>query len=117
MKLITLHKVGKEIRVILSASQGTERGFFLAHLYYEEIYRSLVDLAPGRTGFPHNGGDHTFAIRGRVEEVIAWLELVIETVRFDSYSFSQIGDTEGVLKLLIEEIKNEYSNNPRVKKP
>lgn len=44
------------IREKLSAPQNTSVGRVLNHLYY--FNKSLLELAPNRVGYPHNGGEH-----------------------------------------------------------
>lgn len=102
---ICFTKVKDEVRVIFTASEDSERGFFLQHLYYDRIYEALLHLAPRRTGYPHNGGAHTLSIMGRPVDVIAWVELVLETFRFHTFPYARIGTVKRDLEALIEDLK------------
>lgn len=65
------------ISVDLSSGQHTPMGRALHKLYYGD--KTLVDLAPNRVGYPHNGGQHSFYMRGEKDECVAWLQLFKET--------------------------------------
>lgn len=62
--------------VDLSTSQYIPFGKMLGHLYYTN--QALLSLAPGRSGYPHNGGEHTLSLSGEVKDIVAFLDLVIE---------------------------------------
>jgi hypothetical protein len=62
--------------VDLSTSQYIPFGKMLGHLYYQN--QALLALAPGRNGYPHNGGEHTLSLCGTKEDINAFLDLVTE---------------------------------------
>jgi hypothetical protein len=64
------------IRVKLSSCQESAVGKALGHLYYSNS--TLCSLAPNRSGYPHNGGEHTLDISGDSGECSAFIELMIE---------------------------------------
>lgn len=66
-----------KVLVQLSAPERTELGKVLFRLYYTSG-RTLLDLAPGQSGYPHNGGEHTLFLEGERKDILAWLELFIE---------------------------------------
>ncbi len=78
----TLHdrvgKVGKNISVCLTDIQGAPLGRVVNRLYDHD---KLMDMAPGRTGYPYNGGQHTLTIRGSKDDVLCFMELGKEHVQ------------------------------------
>lgn len=62
--------------VDLSTSQYIPFGKMLGSLYYSN--QALLSLAPGRSGYPHNGGEHTLSLSGEVKDINAFLDLVVE---------------------------------------
>lgn len=66
-----------KVLVQMSAPEHTELGKVLFRLYYTSG-RALLELAPGRSGYPHNGGEHTLLLEGERKDVLAWLELLTE---------------------------------------
>lgn len=62
--------------VDLSTSQYIPFGKMLGNLYYSN--QALLSLAPGRSGYPHNGGEHTLSLSGDKADIIAFLDLVTE---------------------------------------
>lgn len=62
--------------VDLSTSQYIPFGKMLGSLYYAN--QALLSLAPGRSGYPHNGGEHTLSLSGSKEDINAFLDLVVE---------------------------------------
>lgn len=88
----------EQILVDLSANQESDMGKALAVMYYGKM--KLLDLAPNPSGYPHNGADHTFHIRGEKTEVSAFIDLFEEI-------FSK--KFPGVLVFLAE-IRTELNN-------
>lgn len=66
-----------KISVDMSDSESNSFGTALCHLWYSN--KSLLDLAPSLSGYPHNGGEHTMRIAGEADECKAFLELVKES--------------------------------------
>lgn len=64
------------IIVDLSASEGSDMGRVLSRLLYGN--QELLDLIPGWSGCPHDGGTHKLTIKGDRQDILAWLELLIE---------------------------------------
>lgn len=73
-------RLEEKCRINLSAPQSTEVGSALFKFYYSRDTEkdALLNTAPGRSGYPHNGGEHTLYICGEPDECIAWLELFAE---------------------------------------
>jgi len=61
--------------VDLSTSQYIPFGKMLNHLYYSN--KTLLALAPGKSGYPHNGGEHTLSLNGEAGDITAFLDLVL----------------------------------------
>lgn len=70
-----IHK-GAEYLLDLTSPQDSPLGNILCHLYYNSS--SLLSLAPKRSGFPHNGWSHSFSISGSLEDLCAYLDLLID---------------------------------------
>jgi hypothetical protein len=70
-------RIDYDTRVCLDDGQETPIGKVLGHLYYQT---KLIDLwnQDQRSGYPHNGGQHTLSIHADAEDIISWLELVEE---------------------------------------
>ena len=81
----------------LTAGQHTPFGNLVGSLYYSKYGRQLLELAPYRGGYPHNGGEHTLYIRGSVEDVCAWFDLLIDR-------YKQISSVQSVLTAIQLEI-------------
>lgn len=101
------------ITVDLSAPERTPFGKILQLFYYccnrnnkAKEYEELCELAPGRTGLPHNGGSHTLSISGKETDVMAWLKLFKETIPSAS--------TE--INLLLRKIKTSDNKHYALKK-
>lgn len=62
------------IRINLSYGENTSFGKALYNLYYGN--KVLLEMAPNRSGYPHNGGEHTLSISGEAGECRAFLELL-----------------------------------------
>lgn len=66
----------EQVRVELTSGQDTPIGWVLNNLYYGNS--SLYSLAPSPVGYPHNGGEHALSITGTREDVVAYLDLLVE---------------------------------------
>ena len=66
-----------DVRLDLTTPQQSVTGRMLHRLMYNNT--TLYELAPDPVGCPHNGGEHTFSITGPRVDVIAWLDLLVET--------------------------------------
>lgn len=66
------------------------------HTLYDFWYRNedLQDLAPGLTGWPHDGGEHACSITGSYDELVAFLELYVE-------AYPEIEREIGLLRLAL----------------
>lgn len=64
------------VNVDLSCAEHIPFGEVVANLYYRN--KSLLELAPGRTGYPHNGGQHSLRVFGDRGDIDAWLSLVVQ---------------------------------------
>jgi len=62
-----------KIRLNMSAGQETTFGKILASLYYGRGH-GLLERAPGRSGYPHNGGSHTLYLNGAVGSILNFFE-------------------------------------------
>lgn len=64
----------------LSAPQTSRTGHVLNKILYgmSKGYDDLWEMAPGATGCPHNGGEHTLTLRGTRQDINSWLDLVVE---------------------------------------
>lgn len=62
-----------KIRINMSAGQDTPFGKILAALYYGSGWE-LLERAPGRSGYPHNGGSHTLYLNGAVESILKFFD-------------------------------------------
>lgn len=64
------------MHVDISTSQYIPFGKMLGSLYYAN--QTLLEQAPGRSGYPHNGGEHSLSLNGSKEDICAFLDLVTE---------------------------------------
>jgi hypothetical protein len=69
--------MSNRVFIDLSYRQHSPLGKALFNLYYRN--KSLCDMAPDRGGYPHNGGEHTFTIKGERGECLAFLDLMVDT--------------------------------------
>jgi hypothetical protein len=83
----------------LSSGQYSQYGKILHHLYYSHKY--LMDMAPGRSGYPHNGGEHTLRVKGSKEDIVAWLEMV----RDEYARISKLPEGVAEVQKAIDEVK------------
>ena len=84
MNGVNKSKTSTDYCVEMSAQQESPYGKLLNNFYYSNT--TLCDLAPGRHGFPHNGGEHTLFIKGSYGDVKAFLDLMIEEYTQVKYS-------------------------------
>lgn len=76
--------------VVLSAPQGSSLGHIVGDIYYKRP--QLLQIGINHlSGFPHNGGEHSMRVQGCRDDLIAWLNLVIETYREINYERFQEG--------------------------
>ncbi len=69
-----------EVYIDLSMPEHSTFDSALSKMYYRND--TLLSLAPSRSGFPSNGGEHTMHIKGSRKECRAFLDLVKETYPF-----------------------------------
>ena len=79
-------------KVELTMGESTRFGRTLFDFWYRN--QSLQDLAPGLTGCPHNGGEHTCSITGEYDDLIAFLELYVD-------AYPEIAREIGLLRLVL----------------
>lgn len=79
-----VQKINGELSVNLTSIQNSPLGEIVGKIYY---FTSLLDLIKS-TGYPHNGGQHSLQIRGNKEDVLCFLDLVIETFTTTSGRFA-----------------------------
>jgi hypothetical protein len=60
----------------MTDSEQSPIGCMLYYIHYGNT--TLYKLAPDPTGAPHDGGEHKLRIRGRIEDLIAYLEIIVE---------------------------------------
>ena len=70
---------GQVVLVDLTASEQSPLGRLVGRLYYDTDAMEVVDRAC-RTGYPHNGGFHTFQFKGPARDAVAMMELFKETL-------------------------------------
>lgn len=61
------------IRVNMSAGQETPFGKILYNLYYGSG-RHLLESVTSRSGYPHNGGEHTLYVNATKEDVLSFFD-------------------------------------------
>ena len=61
----------------LSASEQSQAGKYLCHLYYHSSILNLIDRDQ-RSGCPHNGGEHTLRLKVERKDLDAFLDLILE---------------------------------------
>ena len=86
---IQVYNMANRLFVTLTAPERSMLGWIIGIMYYGRFVRNkafteelntLFEMAPGQSGFPHNGGGHSFSIKGTEEEVLSWLDLLKEVV-------------------------------------
>lgn len=75
----------------------------IRQLIYMQEYDELLTLAPGRYCSPHSGGQHRLVINGERADVVAWLDLLLET-------FGKAVEEE--VKILKRRIRVHFLHNP-----
>lgn len=67
---------GGNVQFTLTSGEQTPMGRILYFVYYRS---NILDLVPGcTTGYPHNGGQHTFTFNGPAKDAVAFVELLKE---------------------------------------
>jgi hypothetical protein len=66
-----------QVYIKLSSNQESPVGIALYRFFYGNP--ALRDMAPGKCGYPHNGGEHSLSIKGDSDECAAFIELFVET--------------------------------------
>lgn len=79
----------RKIIVKLSSEQESVVGKVLNDIYYRSSC-AYLEMAPGRTGYPHNGGVHSFAIQGSPGECLAYMEILAEKFPQASAEFNYV---------------------------
>jgi hypothetical protein len=97
-----ISKLGRGYTVTLTDLQESPLGKLLHHLYYTFRFTDLCNMAPLHTGYPHNGGQHTFAIRGSKEDLVAYLELLEESFKGYWWSPPSLEELGKIKNALIE---------------
>lgn len=88
--LKTLKPIGPgRISIELSAAERSPLGRILHQVYYATDACDLLSNEH-RSGFPHNGGQHTFRYSGPKKEFVAWLEIVKEELEQPKYRLNEI---------------------------
>ena len=68
----------KKMNLDLSQPQYVPAGRILYKMYYSGFLEKTLDRAE-RSGFPHNGGQHTLRLHMPEADILAFLDLVKET--------------------------------------
>lgn len=66
------------VYIDMSAGQDSEFGRVLRKFYYGGKHNDLIAVAPGRSGFPHDGGFHSMRIAGVSVDCTTFLQLFVE---------------------------------------
>lgn len=66
--------IDKRVFMDLSQSQYTAPGRYLGRLYYRTSILDKLEKGANRTGFPHNGGQHTLKITAPVSKILEFIE-------------------------------------------
>ncbi|MDU8350768.1 hypothetical protein RYA05_02550 [Pseudomonas syringae pv. actinidiae] len=90
----------RQIIVKLSSEQDSVVGKVLHEIYYRSS-SLYVEMAPGHIGYPHNGGVHSFDLKGGVEDCVAYVEILAEkfpqALAEFTYVIDQIKSGQGVV--------------------
>ncbi len=87
--IATLNRApGGKVFVDLGAGQETPLGKILGKMFYSTRLTDLLDQGTNG-GCPHNGGSHSFWMRAEPLEVIAFIELLKETMLEGKYVLSE----------------------------
>lgn len=84
------------VQIDLSAGEQTPLGRILYKVYYQTNICDVVDREH-RSGYPHNGGSHTFHYHGPKREAVAMLKLIKEVI---NENFKVSGEEAEVLSQL-----------------
>lgn len=79
----------KEEYVDYSASEACRWGRGLYYVYYKTRLNELWDRDQ-RSGYPHNGGEHTLSVTASIEDHLAWMDIVEETLKIEFLDFRLI---------------------------
>lgn len=66
--------------VTATQPQHTPAGRLLSRMYYGSFLDATL-TRDQRSGYPHNGGEHTLNLKLSLEDLKAFLDLVLETFR------------------------------------
>ncbi len=66
--------------ITASQPQHTPAGSLLGRMYYGSFLDATLSRDQ-RSGYPHNGGEHTLNLSLSLEDLKAFLDLVLETFR------------------------------------
>ena len=90
----------------LSASQASSLGHLVGDIYYKRPGFLAIGIEH-MSGFPHNGGQHTMRLVGDRDDLVAWLNLVVETYRQINYTrFQEACNTLQMLSNTLQEKPN-----------
>lgn len=73
-KRTVARRAANSIVVNMTSIQWSDMGRALHKFYYGNS-GTWLSLAPGHSGYPHNGGEHTMRVSGYRDEVVAFIEL------------------------------------------
>jgi hypothetical protein len=98
MKLLERFRKLPDGNVALELTDGQHEplGKIVGHLYYHN--KNLLDLAPNHIGYPSNGGQHSLHIRGSMEDIKTFVELLIE--EYGKFSNEAVKEGVDVLRLI-----------------
>lgn len=73
--------VFSDSRVLLNASQPqhTDEGRFLGRMIYGGFFDQIIDRGAEYDAFPHNGGEHSFHLKMKKEDISSFTDIVEET--------------------------------------
>lgn len=63
-----------------SQAQHTPEGHLLGRMFYGH-FLDAVTVSSQRSGYPHNGGEHTLSLSMTLPDLKAFLDLVLETFK------------------------------------
>lgn len=76
MNRVHIEKYNGGYYVDLSSGEQSPVGKILCHLFYKND--PLLSLAPYNYGYPHNGGRHSFHLKASKDDILAFMDLMIE---------------------------------------
>jgi len=68
---------GNRVHIVFSAGQYTALGRVIGDMYYKTQLTDLLDSSQS-SGYPHNGGQHTFRLTATPGDAIAFIEALKE---------------------------------------